>query len=321
MAKKPQTGKQKANAAKAAGATGTAGAAATAAIALPSRAVATVNAKAMSADVGPFVVAGLAQSYVDEAKAHDLMRGVAAKRYDLMAQTTAAIVKAAQNDKTIDLAAVFSGDAKKVNFLNDQIRIAMGICEPRQFEDAKGNTQTRIVYSKAVAKFFPSPADAKGSDEAKRKGTLRSNFVHTLKKCTQAAVAIIDRKIDMEVDKDSGTLLLSGPAIKKQFGADEVLLNEKQTVGEGDNAVKLIEKPSFTALAAAAGTDHGAAVKRGGNVAHRGRTVGSNKPDALAAELCKSMLQTLGKLKKEDVTDKLRESLDSVASAIATLID
>lgn len=319
MAKKAMTGKQKAAAAKAAGATGTEAVAKTAAAVSTSKAVATVNAKAMSASVGPMVIAALAQSFQDEAKAHDLMRGVASKRYDSMAQMTAAIVKAAENDKTIDLTAVFSGEARQVNFLNDQLRIAMGICEPKTFTDSKGMEQTRIAYSKAVAKYFPMPTDAKGSDEAKRKATLRSNFVHSLKKCTQAAVAIIERDISMEIDKDSGTLLLSGPAIKKQFGADEVLLNEKQTVGEGDQSVKLIEKPSFTALAAAAGTDHGAAVKRGTNT--RGRKVGSNKPDALVAELAKQMISALGKLKAEDVTDKLRESLDSVASAIAKLID
>jgi len=314
MAKKALTGKQKANAAKAAGKTGEEGAKGTAKVAVPGRVVATVNAKALSVDVGPRVIAGLAQAYSDEAKAHDLMRGVQAKRYDLMASTTEAIVKAAKVDKTIDLTAVFAGDAKRMNTLNDQLGLALGVREVRSFENAQGVKQDRIVYAKAVAKFFPSPSDAKNSDEARRKGTLRSNFVHMLKKCTQAAVAIIERKIDMEVDKETGTLLLSGPAIRKQFGSDEVLLNEKQTVGEGDSAVKLIEKPSFTALAAAAGTDHGAAVKRGTNT--RSAKIGTNKPDALVLELAKGMIAALGKLKKENVTDKVREVLDSVQSAI-----
>lgn len=281
-------------------------------------AIVTVNAKAMSKDVGPLVIAGLAKVSEDEAAAHALQSAADRKRYDLLAITTQAIVKAANNDPSIDLTSAFAGDPKKMNVLNDQLGIALGFREVRTFETAPGKEMQRVVYAKSVAGYFPTNADAKGSDDAKRKGTLRSNFLHMLKKCTQAAVAIIDKDMDFEVDKKAGTLLISGPQVKKMFGADEVLLDEKQTVTTGEDTIKLKEKPTFTALAAAAAHDHGAAVHRGSNT--RGAKVGTNKPEDVIAALAKSMIAAIGKV-KEKATDKMVQDLSAVRSAIDNLID
>lgn len=316
MAKKAvQTGKQKKAAllASTAAGKGAADAAGKAAKAATGTDVVTVNPKALSLDVGPKVIQGLAQVNSDEIKAHELAQGIKSKRYDLMGMTTEAIVKAAQNDDGIDLSVAFSGDNKKMTALNEKLGLALGFRESKTYETPNG-TVVRMAYAKTVAAYFPQAGDKKGDPATNAKATFRSNFVHMLKKCTQAAVAIIDGKIKMKQDKESGTLLLSGPAIKKQFGADEVLLDEKQTVGAGKETFKLKEKPSFTAMAAAAAKDYGAAVRRGNT--SRQAKIGDNKPETVFKGLCDPLVSQVSKLKVGEVPDKVRDILDKVLSAI-----
>lgn len=214
-------------------------------------AVVSIKDSALSTDVGPMVLAGLSQTYKDEEKMLELQRSIEGKRYDLLAQTTQAILKAATEDDTIDLTATFSGDNKKMKILNDQLGLALGFRELVVLPPTKegGEEVKRIQWAKAVQKYFPGPKDAKGSAEYTRKNTLRGNFLTLVKKCAQTASGIMATDTEVAVDKESGTLQISGPAVKEQFGAETVLLNEKQTIGEGEEAVKLKAKPSFTAVA------------------------------------------------------------------------
>jgi hypothetical protein len=128
----------------------------------------------------------------------------------------------------------FGGDKKAQNKLNDQLMIALGIREKVEDGDKE-----RLVYSKAVQKFFPSAKDPKDDPVTKQKSTLRSNFLHLIKKAQQVAAGIIEKGMTAEHDKASGTLRLSGSAVKAQFGADKVLLDEKITVQEGGTAIKV----------------------------------------------------------------------------------
>lgn len=274
----------------------------------------TVSSGAMSKDVGPVVIASLAQTYAQEQKAHDMLQGVQAKRYDLLANTTSAIVKAAINDENVDLSKAFDPDKKTAQALNEQLQIALGV---KEYQDVKG--KKRLVYTKEVSKFFPTAKDKKDDPKTQQKATLRSNFIHLLKKCSQAATAIVDNKIDHSIDKESGTLLLSGSTVQKVFGADEVLLNEKQTIsfnGDGSKEpVQLKERPSFQALANIAAQDHGAVLKKRAD----GRTGPAVDSETAIVSLSATMVKAIGKMSKP--TDAQRKALESVRSAIEQVLD
>src|SRR5258706_13533157 len=71
-----------------------------------------VKSGALSTEIGPMIVSGLDKTFNDEQKAHQIIDGVNAKRYDLLAKATFAIMKAAKADDSIDLASTFSDDSK-----------------------------------------------------------------------------------------------------------------------------------------------------------------------------------------------------------------
>lgn len=310
-----QTGKQKAAAAKA-------GATAKPAesgkegekkkkLGAPALPVPVIKAGAMSKDVGPRVALGMADMAKQEADANRVLAGLESKRYDLMTQLTQAIVKAANADKQIKLEAAFSGDTKQMNELNNALGIALGFREVKVIGDVE-----RVVTADALQDIWPRQGEtAKNSELYQRKATVRSNFLHALKKCVQAAEGIRAKGLKMQADKATGTLRLSGPEIKSTFGADSVLLNEKQTVGEGDKAIKLKAKPSFTSIANMGAIAHGKVMKTRvqSGVGH----AGSSGVDPVTAfvSVCKTLVQAIAKLgDKPDA--KQVEALASVQNAI-----
>jgi hypothetical protein len=276
----------------------------------------TVSAKAMSKDVGPRVALGMAQVAETEAEAKKLLAGVDSKRYDLLAQLTQAIVKAANNDKGIDLSKTFSGDLKEVNMLNDKLGIALGFREVVTIGEGD-KARERVVTAKALEQIWPRQGEtANNSPEYKRKSTVRSNFLHALKKCAQAAEGIRSKDLKVSLDKESGTLRLSGPNIKSTFGEDSVLLNEKQTIGEGDKAVKLLAKPSYTSIANMGAEAHGKVLKTRvqSGIGH----AGSSGVDPVTAfvSVCSALVKGIEKLgAKPDA--KCVDALRSVQNAIA----
>ena len=277
------------------------------------QALITVEANAMSRDVGPVVVATLADTYAKENKAQGMLQEVRTKRYDLLSNTTKAIVKAAINDTSVDLSKAFDPDKKTAQALNEQLQIALGIREYQTVGDKK-----RLVYTKDVQRFFPQPKDKKDDPKTQQKATLRSNFIHLLKKCSQAACAIVDNKIEHDLDKDSGTLLISGAFVEKKFGQADVLLDERQTIpfdnGNGGTTIQLKERPSFTALANIAAQDHGAVLKK--KPEPKSKAV---DPDTAVTSLCATLVKAINKLDK--VTETQRKALESVRSALDTLLD
>lgn len=275
--------------------------------------VVTIKASAISADVGPNVLANLDKAYKDESKAQELMQLVDSKRYDSLTQLTAGILKAAQADNSIDLSVAFSGDNKKMNVLNDQLGLALGFREVTVLPATdKVEEIKRINYAKAVQKYFPGPKEDKNSVEYKRKATLRSNFLHMVKKCAQAASGMMATDTKVTVDKTAGTLQISGPAVKKTFGADTVLLNEKQTIGEGESAVKLTQKPSFTAVAKMGAEAAGKVL-----TIRKDSRVASNAVDPATAvqNIAKSLADACAKLKLP-ADDATKRSLSIAQSAI-----
>lgn len=281
----------------------------------PAREVVSIKSGALSVDVGPNVLAGLAKAYDSELKANAIMMEVESKRYDLLAQLTAAIVKAAKADETIDLSVAFSTDNKKaLNVLNDQIGLALGYREKVMTTDAGGNEIPRIQIAKAAAKFLASdPKLDKESPQAKRLNTLRTNFAHTVKKCIMAASGIIEKDITFKPDA-SGTLQISGPEVKKAFGVESVLLNEKQMLpSEGDaEPVKLAQKPSFTALARMGAEAAGKVLAVRPQTGIAGA---ATDPGKLVQDIAKSLANACSKLKLP-ADDETKRALSVALSAI-----
>lgn len=270
-----------------------------------------LKAGALSKDLGPVIVQGLAKAFDTEIAATAAIKQVEGKRYELLSQTVLGIVKAAKADKSIDLSIAFSDDKSKKAFLNDQACLALGIKEIVSVGKGEKAVE-RCAWAGKVASFFPQRGDDKDSEETKRKATFRANFVTTLGKCLKTAAGIVDNDVKAEMDKQAGTLRLSGPTIKKQFGQPSVLLNEKQTVVKGGENVKLAEKPSFTAIAAKAAEAHGATVHRGSNT--RGAQIQTD-PNKAVVSVCSSLVQAIGKLSDEP-TKEVRAALESVANAV-----
>lgn len=278
----------------------------------PDKPVPVIKSGALSVDVGPMVLAGLSKSYEDENKAKALLSAVETKRFDLLAVMTQAIVKAAKADGSIDLSATFANDAKKMNVLNDQLGLALGFREVTVTKDAGGKEHKRIGYAKTVLKYFPGPKDKEDQGEYQRKSTLRSNFLHMLKKCAQASSAIVENDIVVKKDEKSGTLMVSGPKIQQQFGQDSVLLNDKLNIGEGESKITLKEKPSFTAMAkmGAAASGKVLPIRQDSRIQS-----GAVDPDTAIISICNTLVTALGKLQGHPMA-KTIEALNSAKSAI-----
>lgn len=285
-------------------------------------AIVMVKKSALSVDVGPKVLATMAKITDVETDIQNLGEELKAKRYDMLAQLTAAIVKAAKADDSIDLSATFDGDSKRMTSLNDRLGIALGFREIVQTSaDKNGIVYDKVVTSQSCAKWLPLGGETpqeKETDEYKRKEARRGNFMTQVKKCAQAAATIIDKAMNAKYDQKNGTLLVSGPAIKKQFGQDSVLLNEKKTVGEGNDKVELNEKPSFAALAKMGAVAAGAAVlpKAAGTPGTRTATiVPAAKMDQAVLSIAKSLTLALEKHPGK-ASDVLKNALDAVTNAI-----
>lgn len=271
---------------------------------------------ALSKDVGPVVIKQLATAWDDDVKIEQMKVGSEKMKYSALAALTQACVKAARADDSIDLTATTKSGPdgqKAMGVLNDQLGLALGFREVVTVGEGDKAKQ-RIIWAAAVKQYFPVSGEDKGLPEVKRKDTFRGNFMTQLKKAAMTALGIVDRDIEVKMDTKAGTLSLSGPEIKKQFGAPSVLLNEKQTVqnSKGDD-VKLAEKPSFTAIAAKAAEAHGKHVNRSSNT--RGAATQSLTNPGLALDgICTSMIQALDRL-KEPSKGQI-ESVKKVESAI-----
>jgi hypothetical protein len=286
-----------------------------------SRAVAVLmpNKKAMQVEVGARLVENLADIYNADATIAQQVAENDKKRYDTLAQMTMGVVKAAKADPTIGsmLPDVFSGDQKKINALNEVLQIALGIREVIDVQTKQGGKVQKVQYVKGVMDFFPTPNDTKGTPEHTKKTTLRSNFLHQLKKSIQGAHGIIEKQIDARIDSKSGTLLLQGPAVKKHFGQDKVILDERQNIktGEGDKAttIKLAARPSFSEIAKIGATASGRTVTQRAD--SRANVV--TDADTAIVQVSDSLVRALNNYKGK-MTDKLRKSLASAANAIVT---
>ena len=155
------------------------------------------------------------------------MLDVDAKKHETLGRLTQAIIEATQANGSIDLGKAFDESKNGAKAFNDQLRVALGL-----FEETIVNGRRRVNATVTAAKFFENH-------------TKRTNFAHILKKCAQCAAGLIDMKAKVRLDEKRGTLVISGPAVAKEFGKDTVTLDEKMSQG-------LTRKSSYTAIVAIA---------------------------------------------------------------------
>jgi hypothetical protein len=297
-----------------------------------------VKRSALSVDVGPRVIHALWNNSSREMEITDELNQLQGrKQYEQLSQLTMAIIKAARADKSIDLSVLYEGEKKAMEKLNNQLGIALGFREVKSEPDKNGVVYESVVTSASVGDCFPMPGETEtNTTDFNRKRTFRSNFLTQLKKCAMGAHSAIEQNIDVKFDEKAGTLLISGPAVKKHFGQERVLLDERKTVGLGDARVELSEKPSFTSLghigAAALGV---ASVTGAGN--HRTRQAGTvggtlaagaakaaevtgkESLDAAILTICKSLRTALEKTKElsKNAVAALEETKNAIEVRLA----
>lgn len=282
-----------------------------------------LNSKALSPEVGAVIVKAFHEAYTLDADIVKMKAKSEQNKHSVLASMTGAIIKAVNADDSINLADVFSGDQKKMNFLNDQLMIAMGIREQVNVAKDGKEPKYKIGYTKAVADVFPSAKDDKDSDEWKAKNNFRSNFAHQIKRASQAAYGAIEEGIEVKMDNKAGTLKLTGKAVQKHFGQESVLLNEKQTitVGTGDKAqkIKLAAKPSFTEIANIGAASAGKALKsrqdRSNNKTGTAAVDASDALSVIAGEFVKAL-----NLFKGGANAKLKATLEKVQNGITVVL-
>jgi hypothetical protein len=294
-----------------------------------------VKKSACSLDLGPSIVS---QWATDERRKSEITSELnlitGTKRRDLITQLTLGIVKAAKGDDTIDLSLAFSGDPKQQGKLNNLLGIALGFrTVVTSAPDKTGVSYDTVVSAPAVKEFFPMPGETEANTtDYRQKLNFSKNFLAQLKKCAGAAQAIIDQDVEAHYDKKLGTMVISGPAVKKRFGQESVVINEAKSIGEGNAKVELNEKPSFQALAvwggetvgadnkaSAAGTPGSRGTKpgtiAGGQVKAAEEKLKTTKPDAAVVSVCKILVSAIEKYEGE-ITEEMEIAFSSVTNAI-----
>ncbi len=273
---------------------------------------------ALSVDVGPSCLAMLDKARADHSTATELMKGVESSKFKIASTVTLAIIKAAKADKNINLAAVYSGDNKAMNELHNQLGIALGTRVLKEIKD--GDTKmTRVVPSPAVANFFPPVGMKKTDPDYGRMETLRSNWITLVKRAAGTACGVVDNGLKAEMDKKAGTLRISGPAIKTQFGADAVLLNEN--ISQVSKEKPLKARPSFTAVRDMGAVKHDAPAIGGKSNTRTGgkeQTAQAPKPvnaDVAFQSMASQMAMALGKF-SGPLEGKTRDAASMLLNAL-----
>ncbi|WP_426611834.1 hypothetical protein [Bradyrhizobium sp. McL0616] len=193
------------------------------------------------------------------------MIDVDAKKYEVLGRMTQAIIEATKIDGSIDLEKAFDESKTGKKALNDQLRVALGV-----FRETIVGRRRMVEPTEPAAQFFSN-------------GTKRTNFAHILKKCAQCAAGLIEMKAEVKLDEKKGTLVISGPAVAKEFGKDTLTLDERMSQG-------LTQKPSYTAIVAIAKARRGVVTVRGSGTRGVGEVISADSEFEL---LCKHLIEAI----------------------------
>ena len=269
-------------------------------------ALAYVNPKAMSIDVGKKAVEAFKATKDVDAQISELAQQNTAQKGQTLAMLTEAFFIAANNDKNVKLADIHSDQAATLKELRQRLEVAIGMKVVNRGTDGV----EKIVLADWAKDYFPNPGDNKETDGWQVKENFRTNFATAFTKCIKAAHAVQLKGLEMKKDKATGTLLISGKAIKERFNVDQIALNEKREVKDGDKTVKLAKIPSYTELARISAESVGKTLTT--RVDSRAKEVNSlNESDVLAA--VNSLTTTIGKL--SNFGDELATALENLAAA------
>jgi hypothetical protein len=271
-----------------------------------------VNPKAMSIDIGEKAVAAFKQTKDDDQQIADMQAQNRVQKGQTLAMLTEAFFVAATNDKNVKLGNIHSDVAADQKDLRTRLEVAIGIKIASRNDDGT----EKIVYSEWAKKYFPQPGESKETDGWQAKENFRTNFATAFTKCVKSAHAIQLKGLELAKDKATGTLLVSGKTIKETFGVDQIALNEKREVKEGDKTVKLAKIPSYTELARISSESVGKTLRT--RVDSRAKEVNAlNESDVTAA--IGSITTTIGKL--TNFGDELATAIEALMEACEKALD
>ena len=271
----------------------------------PSTALAYVNPKALSADVGEKAVMAWKATKEMEDQISDLEAQTNKTKGAALKMLTLAFVKAATVDKSIKLEDIYLEKSEKLRDLRQRCEVVVGIKVARKGEDGV----ERYEMAPWTKDVLPQPKEDKNLPGFQAKENFRSNFAAAMTKCIKAADALVLKGIQADEDKATGVLMLSGKAVKEHFDVDKVALNEKREVVDNGKQVKLAKIPSFTELARIG------AEARNKKIPTRGETAKAinplNEKDVTSA--VQSITKALGQLKS--FGDELATAIEELAEA------
>lgn len=269
-----------------------------------STAIAYVNPKALSIDVGEKAVKAWKATKDTEEKITELSEQNNAQKSQTLKMLTLAFVKAAQNDPNVKLADVYRDKSEVQRDIRQRCEVAVGIKIAKKGEDGV----ERYEYAPWAKEVFPQPKEDKTLPGFQAKENFRSNFAAVLTKCIKAAHAVQLKGITMQEDKATGALLISGKAVKEHFNVDQVALNEKREVTENGKVVKLAKIPSFTELARISAASQGKSIPTRSQAKQLNPL---NENDMVSG--INSLITALGQLK--NFGDELATAIESLAEA------
>lgn len=265
-----------------------------------------VAPKAMSVHIGEEAVKAFKATKDTDAQISELSQENAQRKGKTLTMLTKAFYNAAVNDKNIRLADIHSEQGSTLKDLRQRLDVVVGIKVVQRGEDGV----EKIVFAPWAKDYFPQPGESKETDGWQAKENFRSNFAAAYSKCVKAAHAVQLKSLTMGEDKATGTLLISGKAIKERFNVDQIAVNEKREIKDGNTTVKLAKIPSFTELARISAESVGKELKT--RVDSRAKEVNSlNESDVTSA--VKSLTMTLGKL--TNFGDDLANAIEALAEA------
>jgi hypothetical protein len=269
------------------------------------QAVAYVNKNALSTDVGQKAVMAWKATKDTEKQITDLAEDNARRKGAALKMLTLAFIKAATADKNIKLEDVYLEKSAKLNDLRQRCEVAVGIKVAKKGEDGV----ERYEMAEWTHDVLPQPKEDKSQPGFQAKENFRSNFAAAMTKCIKAAHAVMVKQIQVTEDKATGTLLVSGKAIKEHFNVDQVALNEKREVQQDGKEVKLAKIPSFTELARISAATQGKSIPTRAEAAKAINPL--NEKDMQSA--VQSVTTALGKLKS--FGDELATAIEALAEA------
>jgi hypothetical protein len=268
-------------------------------------AVAYVNPKALSTDVGEKAVMAWKATKDVETQIADLEDQNNRQKGHALKILTLAFAKAAAIDKSIDLSAIYLEKNEKNRDLRQRCEVVVGIKVAKKGEDGV----ERYEMAPWTKDVLPQPKEDKNLPGFQAKENFRSNFAAAMTKCIKAAHALHAKNIQVEEDKITGALMISGKAVKEHFDVDKVALNEKREVVDNGKNVKLAKIPSFTELARISAATVNKSIPTRAQSAKEINPL--NEKDMTSA--VNSITMSLGKLK--NFGDELATAIEALAEA------